>query len=40
METSGSMDEVVKLIPPLTVAEDELAHGLELLGAAVEAVCG
>ncbi|MBF6269168.1 diaminobutyrate--2-oxoglutarate transaminase [Nocardia farcinica] len=40
VETSGSMDEVVKLIPPLTVAEDELAHGLELLGAAVEAVCG
>ncbi|MBF6068364.1 diaminobutyrate--2-oxoglutarate transaminase [Nocardia farcinica] len=40
VETSGSMDEVVKLIPPLTVGEDELAHGLELLGAAVEAVCG
>ncbi|MGV9582983.1 diaminobutyrate--2-oxoglutarate transaminase [Nocardia farcinica] len=40
VETSGSMDEVVKLIPPLTVAEDELAHGLELLSAAVEAVCG
>ncbi|HLS76116.1 MAG TPA: diaminobutyrate--2-oxoglutarate transaminase [Nocardia sp.] len=40
VETSGSMDEVVKLIPPLTIGEDELAHGLGLLAEAVAVVCG
>ncbi|WP_040794968.1 diaminobutyrate--2-oxoglutarate transaminase [Nocardia higoensis] len=40
VETSGSVDEVVKLIPPLTIAEDELAHGLGLLADSVAAVCG
>lgn len=38
-ETSGASDEVVKLLPPLTVTEDELDHGLRILGDAVETVC-
>ncbi|MBF6211899.1 diaminobutyrate--2-oxoglutarate transaminase [Nocardia puris] len=40
VETSGSFDEVVKLLPPLTLADDELDHGLDLLGSAVDVVCG
>ncbi|WP_435592000.1 diaminobutyrate--2-oxoglutarate transaminase [Nocardia sp. bgisy118] len=40
VETSGSVDEVVKLLPPLTIGEDELDRGLDLLIAAVAAVCG
>ncbi|MFF0493655.1 diaminobutyrate--2-oxoglutarate transaminase [Nocardia sp. NPDC004068] len=39
VETSGARDEVVKLLPPLTVGEDELDHGLGLLAGAVEVVC-
>jgi diaminobutyrate-2-oxoglutarate transaminase len=38
VETSGGSDEVVKLMPPLTVTEDELDHGLNLLVDAVDAV--
>ncbi len=40
VETSGSRDEVVKLLPPLTVTVDELDHGLRILGGAVELICG
>ncbi len=35
VETSGPEDEVIKLLPPLTVTDDELDHGLEILSAAV-----
>lgn len=38
-ETSGASDEVVKLLPPLTVTEAELAHGLGVLAEAVSEVC-
>jgi diaminobutyrate-2-oxoglutarate transaminase len=40
VETSGSTDEVVKLLPPLTVTEQELDQGLHILSGAVESVCG
>ncbi|WP_067836437.1 diaminobutyrate--2-oxoglutarate transaminase [Nocardia lijiangensis] len=40
VETSGSVDEVVKLLPPLTITDDELDRGLDLLTAAVDTVCG
>lgn len=36
IETAGPRDEVVKLLPPLTVTEEELKNGLGILGAAVE----
>ncbi|MBF6180129.1 diaminobutyrate--2-oxoglutarate transaminase [Nocardia otitidiscaviarum] len=39
VETSGAEDEVVKLLPPLTVTPDELDHGLEILAGAVDSVC-
>ncbi|WP_067699692.1 diaminobutyrate--2-oxoglutarate transaminase [Nocardia jejuensis] len=38
VETSGSNDEVVKLLPPLTVTDDEITHGLGILTRAVEIV--
>ncbi|WP_028476938.1 diaminobutyrate--2-oxoglutarate transaminase [Nocardia sp. CNY236] len=40
VETSGSTDEVVKLLPPLTITEQELDQGLRILADAVESVCG
>ncbi|GAB4585757.1 diaminobutyrate--2-oxoglutarate transaminase [Nocardia sp. IFM 10818] len=40
VETSGSEDEVVKLLPPLTITDAELDHGLEILAASVDVVCG
>ncbi|BEK94954.1 diaminobutyrate--2-oxoglutarate transaminase [Nocardia seriolae] len=40
VETAGADDEVVKLLPPLTISESELDHGLEILATAVDAVCG
>ncbi len=40
VETSGAEDEVVKLLPPLTITEDELDHGLSILGRAVDMVRG
>ena len=38
-ETAGPNDEVVKLLPPLTMSSDELALGLNILTGAVTAVC-
>ncbi|AYF77429.1 diaminobutyrate--2-oxoglutarate transaminase [Nocardia yunnanensis] len=38
VETSGSCDEVVKLLPPLTVTDDEITHGLGILTRAVDIV--
>ncbi|MEU0505430.1 diaminobutyrate--2-oxoglutarate transaminase [Nocardia sp. NPDC005998] len=40
VETSGSLDEVVKLLPPLTVTDDEIEHGLRVLTGAIGTVCG
>ncbi|MFP3914994.1 MAG: aminotransferase class III-fold pyridoxal phosphate-dependent enzyme, partial [Actinomycetota bacterium] len=37
LETSGGRDEVVKLLPPLTVTDDELDTGLAILADSVEA---
>jgi len=39
METSGPDDEVAKVMPALTITDDELAKGLELLTDAVRGVC-
>ncbi len=39
VETAGPRNEVVKLLPPLTIAESELEQGLELLAEAVQAAC-
>lgn len=40
VETSGSMDEVVKLLPPLTLGSDELEQGLSVLSNSIDTVCG
>lgn len=37
-ETSGPSDEVVKLLPPLTIDENDLAHGLAILSSATAEV--
>jgi diaminobutyrate-2-oxoglutarate transaminase len=37
VETSGPTDEVVKLLPPLTIADEDLATGLDILADAVTA---
>src|SRR5262249_22741798 len=39
VESAGPEDEVVKLMPPLTIAEQELEQGLALLAEAVQTVC-
>jgi diaminobutyrate-2-oxoglutarate transaminase len=39
-ETAGPEDNVVKLLPPLTIADDELSHGLDLLTEPVAAGSG
>jgi diaminobutyrate-2-oxoglutarate transaminase len=39
VETAGAQSEVVKLLPPLTITDSELAQGLERLADAVQAVC-
>jgi diaminobutyrate-2-oxoglutarate transaminase len=39
METSGPESEVAKLLPPLNVTDEELASGLEIIAASVNAVC-
>ncbi|GGG02590.1 diaminobutyrate--2-oxoglutarate transaminase [Rhodococcoides trifolii] len=38
-ETSGPSDEVVKLLPPLTISEEDLLHGLDILADATAVVC-
>lgn len=38
-ETTGPEDQVVKLMPPLTITDEELGHGLALLADAIDAVC-
>ncbi len=40
VETSGSTDEVVKLLPPLTSTDDELAEGLDILRDSVASAVG
>lgn len=39
VERAGPRDEVVKLLPPLTISPDELDHGLGILADAVAAAC-
>jgi len=39
VETAGPESEVVKLLPPLTISDAELQHGLDILAEAVRAVC-
>jgi len=39
VETSGSSDEVVKLLPPLTITDEELDQGLQILTGAIDSVC-
>ena len=38
-ETSGPSNEVVKLLPPLTITNDELDHGLSIIAEATAKVC-
>jgi diaminobutyrate-2-oxoglutarate transaminase len=38
METSGPSDEVMKILPPLTITDDELEEGLAIVREAVAAV--
>jgi diaminobutyrate-2-oxoglutarate transaminase len=39
VETAGARNEVVKLLPPLTITDAELDHGLALLAEAARTVC-
>jgi diaminobutyrate-2-oxoglutarate transaminase len=39
VETAGPRDQVVKLLPPLTMSDDELDEGLSVLDEAIRAVC-
>jgi diaminobutyrate-2-oxoglutarate transaminase len=39
VETAGPEDEVIKLLPPLTVTDAEIDHGLAILADAVQTVC-
>src|SRR5215469_3542890 len=39
VETAGPSDEVIKLLPPLTVTDTEIDQGLALLADAVQTVC-
>ena len=40
IETSGSADEVIKVMPPLTITEQQLAEGLDVLEDAAREVLG
>ncbi|MFC8494130.1 hypothetical protein ACFUJU_25740 [Streptomyces sp. NPDC057235] len=40
LETAGLQEEVVKLLPPLTVTDGQLERGLAVLDEAVAAVAG
>jgi diaminobutyrate-2-oxoglutarate transaminase len=37
LETSGAEDQVVKLLPPLTISDEDLDHGLDVIGDALRA---
>jgi diaminobutyrate-2-oxoglutarate transaminase len=39
VETAGPKDDVIKLLPPLTVSDTEIEKGLALLADAVQTVC-
>ena len=39
VETAGADDEVIKLLPPLTITDSELDQGLAILADAVRTVC-
>jgi diaminobutyrate-2-oxoglutarate transaminase len=39
IETAGPEDEVLKLLPPLTISDDELAVGLDIIADSFRAVC-
>jgi len=38
VETSGARGDVVKLLPPLTISDDELDEGLDIIRTCVSAV--
>jgi diaminobutyrate-2-oxoglutarate transaminase len=38
IETAGPRDEVLKVLPPLTIGEGELREGLDLLEDALQAL--
>jgi diaminobutyrate-2-oxoglutarate transaminase len=38
METSGPDGEVMKLLPPLTLTDDELTEGLAVISASIKSV--
>jgi diaminobutyrate-2-oxoglutarate transaminase len=38
IETAGSDDQVLKLLPSLTIKEDELLHGLDIIETSLRAV--
>jgi diaminobutyrate-2-oxoglutarate transaminase len=38
METAGPSDEVMKIMPPLTISDAELEEGLAVVGDAVRTV--
>jgi diaminobutyrate-2-oxoglutarate transaminase len=40
IETSGAHGQIVKLLSPLTIEEDELEQGLDILRGALAAVAG
>ena len=40
VETAGSVDQVVKLMPPLTISDDELSQGLAILAKALANAVG
>ncbi|MBY0289884.1 MAG: diaminobutyrate--2-oxoglutarate transaminase [Mycobacteriaceae bacterium] len=40
VETSGPADEVVKLLPPLTISQTDLAAGLDIIAESVAATAG
>lgn len=40
IETAGPGDNVLKILPSLTIQEDELRQGLEIIGESIEAVTG
>jgi diaminobutyrate-2-oxoglutarate transaminase len=39
VETAGPGEEVIKLLPPLTVTDAEIDRGLGLLADAVQTIC-